>query len=140
MATMTDARADTAPMRAFAPFAVGYCVHSADHVRCGIAHTPPLVVVLGTALGIAAAVLLGRLLRGADGALPWLIATVSAVGIGFLAVHLPPRWGPLSQPYGAWTEPASWAALIVALVGSAASVVLLTREKARRDRAGRSNP
>lgn len=79
-------------------FVAGWCVHSADHARRGLDASPEPVIWSGTFVALLACVAVTLILTG-HAAAPMVAAVVfPSVAFGVTASHLPPEWGPLSDP------------------------------------------
>jgi hypothetical protein len=94
-------------------------LHDLDHVRQGREIEPAVIAIgiLGDVLAIASLVL-------AIARSPLAPAAAVVVGfgtaIGFVAVHVVPDWGPVSQGYpGTPVDGLSWAAAIVPIIAAA---------------------
>ena len=110
-------------------FVLGSASHNVDHWRLGIENTPSAVIRVGY-VGIALSVLAVVLsLLGSRYAPPLAVGSGFATALGFASVHLPPEWGPLSMPFRAGTDAASWttasAAILAGTVFGAAGLVAL---------------
>lgn len=90
---------DRLTLRAAGGFLIaGFGVHNLDHARRGLSVVDEGIVWAGTFLMVGTAVVLTLVFTGHDRA-P-LAATMigPAIAVGVSASHLPPEWGPLSDP------------------------------------------
>jgi hypothetical protein len=79
-------------------FIASWFIHSADHARRGLDASPEGVIWAGTSVAMLACVAITLILTG-HGAAPMVAAAVfPSIAIGVTASHLPPDWGPLSDP------------------------------------------
>ena len=79
-------------------FAASWCVHTADHARRGLAASPEAVTWAGTLVALLAAVAITLILTG-HAVAPMVAAVVfPSIAVGVSLSHLPPSWGPLSDP------------------------------------------
>jgi len=120
-------------------YVIGLVLHTADHIRRGTGVISPEVFWLGivsTAAGLATVALIAARHRLAPLAASLLGIPVA---VGVAAVHLPPYWGVLSDPFTgsrtAGITPFSWFVVLVeiagaALLGAAALVALGRRDAA----------
>jgi hypothetical protein len=101
-------------------YMVGFTAHTADHARRGLAASPESVIWIGTAGSMLAAVIVTLIVVGHHRA-PLIAATGAAAhGLGVAAVHLFPKWGPLSDPLtGGGLDAGTWAAVSAEIVGAA---------------------
>lgn len=79
-------------------FVATWCVHTADHARRGIDASPEGVVWAGTFVGLLAAVAITLILTGHAVAPIVAAAVFPSIALGVALSHLPPDWGPLSDP------------------------------------------
>lgn len=95
-------------------------LHDLDHLRQGRGIEAP-VVGLGILGDVLAVVSLVLALRGHRRAPAAAVAVGFATALGFIAVHVVPDWGPLSQGYpDLGVDVLSWVAAIVPLVAGVA--------------------
>ena len=109
-------------------------VHTLDHLLRQSAPVPRElrpVAILGFTL---TSLVLFLVLRSDWRASAAVAALGFAVGLGFLAIHVAPDWGPFSQPYGDIdVDGLSWAAMLVP-AAAAFAVGLMGLRAARRPR------
>jgi hypothetical protein len=99
-------------------------LHALDHTRQG-RDLASEVYVAGVSGWIALALLLVLVARGHRLAAPYAAAVGASVAVGFLAVHVLPRWSSFSDPYpDASVDALSW---ILVAVPIAAAVNLVVR-------------
>jgi len=101
-------------------FVLGYIPHFVDHFVRGINTTPTAVLLagsLGTIPAIVAIVLVVK-----RNAIAPLLAFVTGVAfaIAYPAVHVPPKWGPFSEPLRAGTSVWDWMSVAASTAGSLA--------------------
>lgn len=108
-------------------------LHSADHVARQHRHTPGELGLVGLA-GLAGALLSLGLALGRHERAPLAAATVGLLSaVGFLAVHLAPRWSPVSDPYpGLGLDALSWASMLAGVLAGVALGLAGVRELVRR--------
>ena len=105
--------------------------HALDHARQG-RHLTAEVYAAGIAGWIALAVLLVLVARGHRLAAPYAGAVGVNVAVGFVAVHLLPRWGALSDPYPSFHPDAvSWALVALPVAAALNLVWQATRARSR---------
>jgi hypothetical protein len=102
-------------------YAVGVVAHTGDHLRRGFDVLTPEVFWAG-AVGTVASVAAVALVLGGHRLASLVAAAVGfAQALGVSAVHLPPRWGPLSDSLPAGGADAlSWAAVLLEIGGALA--------------------
>lgn len=122
-------------------FVAGWTVHTADHVRRGVAASPDGVVWAGTFIGLLAAVALTLIFTGHPSA-PMVAASVfPAIAIGVMASHLPPQWGELSDPILVDSNTDGWSVVaVMSEVLAAAWLGFLALRVLRRNRWGSAIP
>ena len=107
-------------------------VHVLDHTFRQDRTTPSELGVVGT-LGLVAVivVLVAALMRRREA--PVLAVLIGGgTAIGFVVVHLLPRWGPLSDPYPELhLDALSWASMLASLSAGAALAVAGARQRGR---------
>jgi hypothetical protein len=106
-------------------FAVALVVHAVDHFRRGMDVLTPWVMWAGNLQMVIAVITLVLVVRRHRWAVPFAIGIGLASAVGFVAVHLLPDWGPLSDPFvGADTAPGvngfSWFAALFEIAADAA--------------------
>jgi hypothetical protein len=96
-------------------------VHVADHVARQHRSVPAELSPVGTLGLLAVAIVLGLALRRRREA-PLAAAVVGiSTALGFLAIHVLPRWGPFSDPYPAVNlDPISWATMLAPMLAALA--------------------
>lgn len=102
-------------------FIASWCVHTADHARRGLDASPEGVFWAGTFVALLAAVAVTLILSG-HGVAPVVAAAVfPAIAFGVVASHLPPEWGPLSDPILVESNTDGWSipAVMVEVVAAA---------------------
>lgn len=80
-------------------FGVALLLHGADHLRRGMAVTPPAVMVAGMIQVVLAAVTVTLVFAVSRWAPHAAIAVGFASAAGFTAAHLLPAWGPFSDSF-----------------------------------------
>ena len=76
----------------------GFVLHNADHARRGLDVVDEGIVWAGTLLLVLAAIALTLVFTGHERA-PLAAAILGpTIVVGVAAAHLPPEWGPLSDP------------------------------------------
>jgi hypothetical protein len=101
-------------------FVLGYLAHFADHLARGLSLTPIAVLVAGS-VGAIPGVLSVVLVLRRDPVAPLLACVTGALfAVGFLAVHLPPKWGPLSEPFRSGVTFFDWLSLVLGAGGGLA--------------------
>jgi len=123
-------------------FGVALAVHGADHLRRGMAATPPAVMIAGSVQLPLAAVTLVLVFTRSRWAPHAAIAVGFASAVGFTAAHLLPHWGFFSDSFinaapAAHVTMFSWVSAVAEitadlLVGIAGIAVLRARSLARR--------
>ncbi len=101
-------------------FVLGYIPHFIDHFARGISQTPSAVLLAGS-LGTIPAVIAIMLVLKRQAAAP-LLAFVTGVlfAIAYPAVHVPPKWGPFSEPLRGVGTAWDWMSVAASTVGSLA--------------------
>jgi hypothetical protein len=108
--------------------------HALDHTRQG-RDLASEVYAAGISGWIALALMLVLIARGHRLAAPYAAAAGLAVGAGFVAVHVLPRWSAFSDPYSAWDPDAlSWALVVIPLLAAVNLVVQAARARSRTHR------
>jgi hypothetical protein len=111
-------------------------LHDLDHLRQGRS-IEPLVVALGVIGDLATLTMVALVIRGHRLAAPAAILVGSANLFGFIAVHVVPDWGPLSDGYPDLpVDAGSWAIIFVPM--AAALWLGLTGLRERHVKAARS--
>lgn len=106
-------------------------LHSLDHQLRHAAATPAVVGAIGTLEFLAVLTALWLAVRHHRYARRATALAGFAVAGAFAAVHLPPDWGPLSQPYAdSGVDALSWADLALTIVVGVA-VGIAARDLAR---------
>ena len=80
-------------------FAAALAVHGADHLRRGMAATPPAVMIAGSVQLLLAALTLALVFTASRWAPHAAIAVGLASALGFAAAHLLPHWGFFSDSF-----------------------------------------
>jgi uncharacterized membrane protein (DUF485 family) len=124
-------------------FGVALAIHGADHLRRGIAATPPAVMIAGSAQLLLAAVTLALVFTASRWAPYAAIAVGFASALGFTAAHLLPHWGFFSDsfinaPPAARVTTFSWVSAVAEIVadilfGIAGIAVLRARGRLREE-------
>jgi hypothetical protein len=100
-------------------YAVGFLLHTADHLRRGLDVLTPEVFWAGNVTGVVAVAAISMALAGHR--LAPLIACAHGIaqGLGVAAVHLLPSWGAFSDslPDGG-ADVLSWAAVLVEIAAA----------------------
>jgi Family of unknown function (DUF6518) len=122
-------------------YLAGFMFHGTGHE---INRTSAQTRWTGWVLLLAAVVVVVMLFRNHRQA-PLLVLAVSALtALGLASVHIPPSWGPLSEPWRQGIEPVWWASLAVAIAGSvgagAAAAYVLRRQSYRKSHAANLRP
>jgi len=104
-------------------YVIGLVLHTADHIRRGTGVISPEVFWLGV-VSTAAGVLTVALIAARHRLAPLAASLFGIpVAIGVAAVHLPPYWGVLSDPFtGSRTlgiTPFSWFVVLTEIAGAA---------------------
>lgn len=94
----------------------GYFSHFIDHLAIGLWRTPTGVLIGGSLDGIGGVVSLLLARRRNPLAAPMAVAVGFPGAIGIAAVHIPPYWGPFSEPFTN-ASAASWATVACAMLG-----------------------
>lgn len=116
----TDERGHAALRLGAAVFVVGYFAHFADHWALGWDRTPEAVLLSGSA-GFVAFLAVAALILRRDPLAPALAVALGVpFALGYPIVHIPPKWGALSEPYRAGIGVLDWASVGAAFVGGAA--------------------
>ena len=76
----------------------GFAVHNGDHARRGLDAIRESVVWAGTFVMVVATVVLTLIFTGHERAPIAAAVAGPAIALGVMASHLPPDWGPLSDP------------------------------------------
>ena len=126
----------TALGRAALLLTVADVLHALDHTRQG--RTLGFeVYAAGVAGWIALAVLLVLIARGHRLAAPYAVAVGLSVAVGFLAVHVAPRWSAFSDPYSGFDPDwLSWVLVAVPVLAGLWLVVVGLRAMAAPRRVG----
>jgi hypothetical protein len=94
-------------------------LHDLDHVRQGRS-VEPLVVAIGVVGDIAAITAVALAIRSSRWAAHAAVLVGFATFLGFIAVHVLPDWGPLSDGYpGLGVDGLSWVAVAIPMAASA---------------------
>jgi uncharacterized membrane protein len=104
---------------------VGYTAHSIDHFRVGIGSTPVLVFVVGLLGSLVGVYWAWRIAHDDPRGPVYALVLGASLTVGFLVVHLPPRWGggTYSEPYPGNADALQWITLAMAVLGSAVLAV-----------------
>ena len=106
--------------------------HLLDHVRQD-RELPAEVTAVGTTGYVATAMLLVLVLRRHELARPYAIFFGVSAMLGFVLVHLLPRWSPISDPYGELdTDAVNWLLVALPMAAGAWLAVSAWRLRARR--------
>ena len=102
-------------------FIATWTVHTLDHARRGVDASPEGVFWAGTAVALLAAVVITLILTDHPTAPALALMSFPAIAVGVTASHLPPKWGPLSDPIlvdsatDGWSVPAVGGEIVAAL-------------------------
>jgi hypothetical protein len=103
-------------------YLLGYGFHSYVHMAFMMSQTPVPTVVGGSLDWLIAVVVTIGVIRGHRFA-PIAVALLTLLTlVGLVAVHVPPRWGPFSEPLRSNTMPMMWYSFAAALAGSLIAV------------------
>ncbi|MCB0975362.1 MAG: hypothetical protein KDB86_12535 [Actinobacteria bacterium] len=81
-----------------AVFMAAWWIHSIDHMRRGVSASPDGVIWSGTFVAMLAVISLTLIFTEQKSAALFAAIVFPLVGVGVLLSHLPPDWGPLSDP------------------------------------------
>lgn len=99
-------------------YLLGYAFHSYAHIAMMMAQTPPATIVAGSLGWLFAVVALVGVARGHRLA-PHAVALLGLLtAAGLIVVHVPPDWGPFSDPLRSGTMPLVWYSFAAGLAGS----------------------
>ncbi len=118
---------------AAALFLLSWLVHTADHMRRGVAATTDAVVWAGTSVALLAAVALTLIFVRHPTAPAFAAVVFPAIAIGVTATHLAPDWGALSDPLlvdsttDGWSILAASGEIVAAVIVGAVAIRILMR-------------
>lgn len=100
-------------------FVAANVLHSLDHLRQGTGRLSAEIVWAGSALSVAAIVVVVLVLRS-DARAPAVATAVGLSGaLGIAASHLAPHWSTLSDPYaGVGADALSWVVMLAELAAA----------------------
>jgi hypothetical protein len=97
-------------------YLAGYGIHGADHLARGMDKTPPAVAFAGLLGFIGGIFAIALLVRRHRLSAPLAVAVGFVTAVAVTAIHVPPHWGALSEPFRGGVNALDWLSVASSVV------------------------